>query len=49
LLIDVKEMDVFRIVDGIDEILPKMRELEAALNKIDHSHCQRCSESAFMS
>ena len=49
LLIDVKEMDVFRIVDGIDEILPKMRELEAALNKIDHTHCQHCSESAFMS
>lgn len=49
LLIDVKEMDVFRIVDGIDEIIPKMRELEAALNKIDHTHCQHCSESAFMS
>jgi hypothetical protein len=49
LFIDVKEMDVFRIVDGIDEIMPKMRELEAALNKIDHDHCQHCSESAFMS
>lgn len=48
MLIDAKEMDVFRIVDGIDEILPKLKELEAALNKIDHSHCKHCSESAFM-
>ncbi len=49
LLIDAKEMDVFRIVDGIDEILPTMKKLEGALNKIDHSHCQQCEESAFMS
>ncbi len=49
LLIDAKEMDVFRIVDGIDEILPKIKELEQALNKVDHTHCQHCSESAFMS
>lgn len=49
LLIDAKEMDVFRIVDSIDEIVPKMKDLEEALNKVDHSHCQHCSESAFMS
>ncbi|MFZ2199596.1 MAG: LOG family protein [Microgenomates group bacterium] len=49
LLIDAREMDVFRIVDSIDQILPKMKELEEALNKIDHSHCQHCAESAFMS
>jgi uncharacterized protein (TIGR00725 family) len=49
LLIDAKEMDVFRIVDSIDEVVPTMKRLEEALNKIDHSHCQRCSESAFMS
>lgn len=49
LLIDAKEMDVFRIVDSIDEILPTMKKLEEALNKIDHSHCQHCGESAFMS
>lgn len=48
MLIDAKEMDVFKIVDGIDDILPKMKELELALNKIDHSHCKHCSESAFM-
>lgn len=49
LLIDAKEMDVFRIVDGIDDILPAMKRLEQALNRVDHSHCQTCGESAFMS
>ncbi len=49
LLIDAKEMDVFRIVDGIDDIVPTMKKLEVALNKIDHSHCQHCDESSFMS
>lgn len=49
LLIDAKEMDVFRIVDGIDDIVPTMKILEHALNRIDHSHCQHCAESAFMS
>jgi len=49
LLIDVKEMDVFKIVDSIEEIPGAMKKLEEALNKIDHSHCQHCSESAFMS
>ena len=49
LLIDAKEMDVFRIVDGIDDIVPTMRKMEEALNKVDHSHCQHCGESAFMS
>ncbi len=49
LLIDAKEMDVFRIVDGIDDIVPTMKKLEEVLNKVDHSHCQHCGESAFMS
>lgn len=49
LLIDAKEMDVFKIVDSIDEILPAMKKLEDSLNKVDHSHCRHCSESAFMS
>lgn len=48
MLIDAKEMDVFRIVDGVDDILPKMKELERALNKIDHSNCDHKAESAFM-
>lgn len=49
LLIDAKEMDVFRIVDSIDEIHTTMKKLEDALNRVDHSHCQHCGESAFMS
>jgi hypothetical protein len=48
LLIDAKEMDVFRIVDSIDEIVPKLKDLERALIKVDHSHCKHCDESAFM-
>lgn len=48
MLIDAKEMDVFRIVDGIDDILPKMKELEEALNKVEHDHCKHCGEAAFM-
>lgn len=48
LLIDAKEMDVFRIVDGVDDVLPAMKDLERALNTIDHTHCQHCAESAFM-
>ncbi|MFH1244657.1 MAG: LOG family protein [bacterium] len=49
MLIDAREMDVFKIVDGIDDILPAMKKLEEALNKVDHTHCQHCGEGAFMS
>ena len=49
MLIDAKEMDVFRIVDGIDDILPTMKKLEMALNRVDHTHCKHCAESPFMS
>lgn len=49
MLIDAKEMDVFRIVDGIDDILPTMKKLEMALNRVDHTHCKHCGESPFMS
>ena len=48
LLIDVKEMDVFKIADSVEEIVPMMKQLEVALNKIDHAHCQKCEEAAFM-
>lgn len=48
LLIDAKEMDVFKIVDSVEEIMPTMKKLEATLNKIDHTHCQNCEEAAFM-
>jgi len=46
--IDAKEMDVFKIVDGVDEILPAIKRLEEALNKVDHTHCRHCEEGAFM-
>lgn len=49
LLIDVKEMDVLKIVDGVDDVWPAIRRFEEQLAKIDHSHCRHCSESAFMS
>lgn len=49
LLIDAKEMDVFKIVDGVDDVLPTIRAFERTLSKIDHSHCKHCGESAFMS
>lgn len=49
LLIDAKEMEVFKIVDGVDDIEPSIKQFERMLNKIDHSHCKHCEESAFMS
>lgn len=49
LLIDTKEMNVFKIVDGVDDVLPAIRYFERELSKIDHSHCRHCAESAFMS
>lgn len=49
MLIDAKEMDVFEIIDDIEDILPAIRKLERDLQKIDHSKCKHCHESAFMS
>lgn len=48
MLIDAKEMDVFRIVDGVDDIVPTMKKMEEAINKLDHSHHDHGTESAFM-
>jgi len=48
LLIDAREMDVFRIVDTVEEIYPTMKEMEVALSRIPHDHCKHCEESAFM-
>lgn len=48
MLIDAKEMDVLRIVDGIDDILPTLKSLEISINKVDHSHHDHSIESAFM-
>lgn len=48
MMIDAKEMDVLRIVDGIDDIYPTMKRMEEMLNKVDHNHCKHCKEGAFM-
>ena len=42
------ELEVFRIVEKVEDILPTILELEKELAKIDHSHCKVCSEKEFM-
>ncbi len=43
------ELDVFRIVETKDQILPTIRELQSELMKVDHDgDCQVCAERAFM-
>lgn len=46
--IDKKEMSVFKIVDSIDEVLPAIQAFEEEMQKLDHTHCDVCSEKAFM-
>ncbi len=46
--IDKAEMAVFRIADRQEEILPMIREFEEQMQKLDHTHCEVCSEKAFM-
>jgi len=46
--IDRAEMSVFKIVDRQEEVLPAIREFEEEMAKVDHSHCEVCSERAFM-
>ncbi len=48
MLIDDEEMDVFRIVEKKEDILPTIRELEEKFVNLDHSHCKVCKERAFM-
>lgn len=48
LLIDEKEMDVFEIVDDKDEVPAVLEKMDDKLQKIDHSRCLVCKESAFM-
>lgn len=48
MLIDEEEMDVFRIVEKKEDILPTIRELEEKFINLDHSHCRVCDERAFM-
>lgn len=46
--IDKEELDVFKIIEKKEEILPSIRDFEKHLMKIDHTHCKVCSEKAFM-
>jgi hypothetical protein len=48
LLLDEKEMNVFEIVDTVEEILPAIEHLEWKMQQVDHSHCKVCAEGAFM-
>jgi hypothetical protein len=50
LLIDKDELDVFEIVEEIDEVLPAIKKLEEKLLKHDHSKCRVCEgeECAFI-
>lgn len=44
-----EEEDVFVIVNSKEEVLDKLKQLEMDFQKVDHSHCRVCEESAFMS
>lgn len=48
LLIDEKEMDVFRIVDDVKDVLGAIRQIQENMDKIDHSDCPVCADRAFM-
>lgn len=48
LLLDDNEMNVFEIVDDVEEILPAIEHLEWKMQQVDHSHCKVCVEGAFM-
>lgn len=49
MLIDKKEMDVFKIVEDKNEVLEALKGFEHEMQKVDHSHCRVCAERAFMS
>ncbi len=42
------ELDVFTIVDNINEVLPAIEHVEWKLRQMDHTHCRVCKERAFM-
>ncbi|MEK7111628.1 MAG: LOG family protein [Patescibacteria group bacterium] len=46
--IDKNELDVFVIVDKIEDVLPAIEHFEWKLKQVDHSHCKVCGEKAFM-
>ncbi len=43
-----EELDVFKIVERKEEVLPTIKKMEHELSKIEHSHCKVCRERAFM-
>ena len=46
--IDSNELDVFRIVDTQEDLIPAIDKFEEELSKIDHTHCKVCKEKAYM-
>lgn len=42
MFLDEDELDVFRIVDEVEEILPTVKELQEEINEFDHSDCDIC-------
>lgn len=48
LLLDEKELDVFEIVDDIQEIFPALEHLEWKMQQTDHTNCKLCAERGFM-
>lgn len=43
-----EELDVFKIVDKKEDIMPAIRQFEKQLSQLDHEHCKICAEKAFM-
>lgn len=48
LLISQNELDVFTIINRREDVLPAIEHFEWKLRQVDHSHCEVCSERAFM-
>ncbi len=42
------EMEVFKIVDRENEVVPALIEFEKEMTEFDHSHCRICKDRAFM-
>ena len=46
--IDKNELDVFKIIERKEDVLPAIKDFEKELSEIDHTHCQVCGEKAYM-
>jgi uncharacterized protein (TIGR00730 family) len=42
------ELDVFKIVERREDVLPAIRVFEKKMGEIDHNHCKVCVEKAFL-